>query len=248
MNNPNKTESPPIIGGNLEVEINQVSINWDLKKGNLNFFGFDSALFWTDPSLLQMLSPLAEEIGTDLFRLLIAHSSSKGTKEDYHAMISTLGDNFVEGFLAWGAAVSAAGWGVFELPDYRPASYTATVIVRNPWEMSMQRNLRDDRRWGCPFLQGKIIGIFNHAFRASCWAYETHQYDCDVPYVVFNIHASTKTIADELEKLRMVRAKTKERALVKEVKDKTADLIRTKQRLKIMQQAAGVFTKSKSKK
>ena len=86
------------------IELNRATIAWDLSEGQLQFFGFPSALFWTDPSLLRMLEPLAKEIGHDMFRLLVAYSSSIGTAEDYQAMISTLADNFVDGFLAWGAA------------------------------------------------------------------------------------------------------------------------------------------------
>ena len=94
-----------------QVEINNIPICWDLEKGMLSFFGIESALFWTDPSLVNTLTPIVEELGKDLFRLLVAYSSSLGTEEDYHAMISTLGNNFQEGFLAWGQGVSAAGWG-----------------------------------------------------------------------------------------------------------------------------------------
>ena len=82
------------------IELNKVPIVWDLENSGLSFFGIDSALFWTDPSLIRMLLPLVKEAGKDMFRLLVAHSSSLGTEEDYHAMISTLGNCFKEGFLA----------------------------------------------------------------------------------------------------------------------------------------------------
>lgn len=219
--------SPPLApSGNdktFEITLHRVPIKWDLENGCLTFFGLDSALFWTDPSLVHTLSPLAEEIGFDLFRLLVAFSSSLGTEEDYHMMVSTLADNFLDGFLAWGKGVSAAGWGAFEVPEYDPEAHEATVVVRNPWEISMQRALDPGKRWGCPFLKGKIIGIFRHAFGVRCWAGETCSYDHN-PHVRFNIYPSNKTIREELNKLRNQRMLARERALSGQVALKTAQL------------------------
>ncbi len=215
----------------IDLELNKTPIVWDLKNGNLSFFGMDSALFWTDPSLVRMLSPLAKEIGPDLFRLLIAYSSSLGTGEDYHAMISTLGNTFETGFLAWGQAVSTAGWGIFELPEFNNEDKKATVIVHNSWEISMQRNLPVEERWGCPFLQGKIIGIFSHAFNTRCWADVICYYDQDKPYAELKIFPSKKTIEDEIKKIRYLQMAKKEQALAKKIEDKTAELRQAQQQI-----------------
>lgn len=215
----------------FEVELHKAHIHWDLEKGNLSFFGIDSALFWTDPSLVCMLAPLAEEVGIDLFRLLIAHSSSTGTVEDYHAMVSTLGDSFEEGFLAWGRAVSSAGWGCFEMPEYNLNDKQATVTVKNSWEISLQRNLPPEKRWGSPFLQGKLIGIFSHAFDTFCWANDTCYYDSEEPYTVIEIFPSKKTIQNELKKLRYERMLAGERELTDKVAQKTAELQKAKKEI-----------------
>ena len=98
-----------------EISINQMQLSWASSAGMMGAMGIPSALFWLDPSLNSMLSPLATEVGHDMFRLLVAWSSSQGTKEDYEAMVTVFADNFAEGFLAWGAAVGAAGGGGFEL-------------------------------------------------------------------------------------------------------------------------------------
>ena len=84
------------------LTLNKARIDWDLDAGAFSFFGIDSALFWLNPSLLRMLAPLAQEIGRDLFRLMVASSSSVGTKEDYSAMVTVLADNFPDGFLGLG--------------------------------------------------------------------------------------------------------------------------------------------------
>jgi hypothetical protein len=77
-----------------------------------------------------LLAPIAEEVGIELFRTIVAYSSSFGTKEDYHAMVSTLGDNFEDSFLAWGKAVSVTGWGTFKMPHYDPLLYSRAVGCR----------------------------------------------------------------------------------------------------------------------
>lgn len=215
----------------FEVELHRAPIAWDLEGGSVTFFGFDTAMFWTDPSLVRMLLPLAEEMGIDLFRLLVANSSSVGTQEDYQNMVSTLGDSFAEGFLAWGKGVSAAGWGSFEMPEFDPDGPKATVIVNNPWEMSMQRSLPPEKRWGCPFLQGKLIGLFSQAFDMRCWANDVCYYRSEDPRVVFQIFPSNKTIKEEIKKLQKHRMLARERSLEEEMKQKTTELMQTKIKL-----------------
>lgn len=215
----------------VDIALNNVPIQWDLDRGNLSFFGIDSTLFWTEPSVSNMLAPIAEELGIDLFRLLIAYSSSLGTDEDYHAIITTLATNFKDGFLAWGKAVSVAGWGAFEMTDYNPEQKRATVIITNPWEISAQKKLLHEQRWGAPFLQGKLIGIFSHAFSVPCWAIDSCYYDTETPYVEINIFQSNKTITNELASLRVQRALDKERALIALVEQKTHELKEAKDKL-----------------
>lgn len=215
----------------FEIELHRVPIIWDLPEGNVTFFGLDAALFWTDPSLVRIFSPIVEEIGVDLFQLLVAHSSSLGTDEDYHVMVSTLGRNFAEGFLAWGKAVSGAGWGAFEMPAYDPDAKKARVVVKNPWELNMQKNIPRQKQWGCPFLKGKLIGIFSHAFGTRCWAEEDCFYDPDLPRVEFEIFASSKTISREMKKLRHQQMMARERKLAEEIDHKTVALSTARKQL-----------------
>jgi len=55
------------------------------------------------------------------------------------------------------------------------------------------------QRWGCPFLQGKIIGLFTHAFKRPCWADETLNEDPENPYLDLHIYPSNRELASELE-------------------------------------------------
>jgi len=204
------------------ITINNVPIVWDPAVGVVTFFGISAVLFWANPSLFRLLEPLVEEIGVDLFRMLVAHSSSLGTDEDYNSMVTVLGSNFREGFLAWGKAVGAAGWGSFELPHFDIESCTAEVRVTNPWELRMQK--AGGRLWGCPFLQGKVIGILEHALGQRCWADEDLDVDSDPPVVTFSVRAWDRTLDEELKRLRAEQIRTAEARLAEQVETATAAL------------------------
>jgi len=183
----------------------------DLDAGLLSFYGIPSALFWLNPSLYRMLAPLIAEVGVELARLLIAYESSQGTKEDYEFMVTKLGPTFSEGFLAWGRAVGVAGWGIFELREFDQQNRCAVVRVRNAWELRAQAQM--PLQWGCPFLQGKIIGIFRHALGVSCWA-DQRILDGDDYAVEFSIRASEATIEGEIALFRKVAAEQKQAELL----------------------------------
>ena len=126
--------------------------------------------------------------------------------------------------MAWGNAVSAAGWGHFERPLVREDN-TATVVIHNPWEMRMQQSLREQERWGCPFLQGKIIGIFRHALGVmNCWADEHLSMEEEGWRLELSVYPSEKTIETEIARLRRMRQQEREKALQALVDERTAEL------------------------
>jgi diguanylate cyclase (GGDEF)-like protein/PAS domain S-box-containing protein len=183
------------------IVINQVPIEWSEAGDRLTFFGIDAVIFWKDPSLLSILKPLREELGEDLFHLLVAYEASKGTYEDYHQMVESLGDSFPEGFRNWGQAVSGAGWGRFDLQALDWERSSARVRIDRPWELALFRPAEPDN--GVPFLSGKLSGIFSWAFDTHCRARVTEIGDtADGPYAVLDIAPSTATLADELERLQ----------------------------------------------
>jgi rsbT co-antagonist protein RsbR len=198
------------MSGLFRTTLNSVPIEIDLDQGSYSFFGLPAVSFWLNPSLYRMLAPLVKETGSELARLLIAYESSRGTEEDYKAMVTQLGPTFSEGFLAWGRAVGVAGWGRFELPQFDPQHKRATVRVSNAWELKAQAGM--DQQWGCPFLQGKLIGIFAHALAVSCWADE-RIIDAAHHVVEFSLYASPATIAGEIERLRLAHQEAKQSEL-----------------------------------
>lgn len=138
-------------------------------------------------------------------------------------MVTVLADNFVDGFLKWGSAVSSAGWGTFEVLMFDADARRARVRVNNTWELLMHRDF--EQNWGCPFIQGKIIGIFSHALGCPCWADEVLRvYAPNNAAVEFEIYPSEKTIEIEIEKERRKRMVARELALSQKVDEKTQDL------------------------
>lgn len=204
------------------ISVNNVPIAWDPASGDISFFGISSVLFWANPSMFRMLEPLVEEIGIDLFRMLVAHSSSLGTDEDYNSMVTVLGSSFTEGFLAWGKAVGAAGWGSFEIPFFDIESCSAEVRVTNPWELRMQKS--GGKLWGCPFLQGKIIGVLEHALGQRCWADEDIDLESNPPVVTFSVRAWDRSLDDELKRLRSEQVRAAEARLEEQIESATAAL------------------------
>lgn len=207
----------------LAASINRMPMEWDLESGRFWCVNIPAAMFWLDPSLRRMLEPLRDEVGGDLYDLLVAHYSSMGTDQDYHSMVTELAGTFEEGFLAWGRAVSAAGWGRVDLPECDCGRCHAKVIVHNPWELEMLGEA--GASWSCPFLQGKIIGIFSYAFGTTCWAdMKVVDRRKGASRVEFLVHPSDRTIQKELGKLREMRRQERELELAAEVQRKTEEL------------------------
>jgi anti-anti-sigma regulatory factor len=205
------------------IRLGSVDIEWDLRRGDLSFFGLDSVLMWTNPSMYRLLCPLVDELGVELFRLLVAHGSSLGTDADYDMMVTKLGRDFVSGFLAWGDAVATAGWGRFEVLAFDPDASTAQVRIHHPWELSMQQG--SALQWGCPFIQGKVIGLFSHAFGGSCWADETvHVEDPARPFLDLQVYPSHRRLKEELEVLRRARLVARESELMGRIDEATVEL------------------------
>ena len=208
------------------ITVGDVPFEWDATAGTLEWSGIESAIFRKNPSLALMFRPLVEEIGVDLFRLIVASSSSSSqvTEEDSQNIVK---DDFKKGFNDWCELVATAGWGHFYLLEYDPERCHAVIRVDNPWELDLQTGLADDKRWGCPYLQGKIIGIFEKAMGQTCWAIETCVPKDDVTgaaSVIFTVYPSQKTIEDALARLRKSKFTEHEHSLQAEIDAKTLEL------------------------
>lgn len=201
-------------------------------EGQLRCVERPSVLLWLNPSMYHLLSPLIAEIGPELASLLIAYDSSLGTEADYTTMVTVLGNTFSEGFLAWGRAVTRCGWGRFELTHFDPDAKLATVRVHDPWELAMQEGTSNSG-WGCPFLRGKVIGLFSHALGTRCWADERIVRG-ESNLVEFSIYASDLTIEGEIAALRAQRQKQKEEELIRVIEQRVYGLRQNELQLRTM--------------
>lgn len=208
-------------------DVGGARLSWDLSRGTLSLLGLPTVAFWLDPSLRNLLGPLIDEVGAPLYRLLTAYHASLGTDAD-HATIMAAGD-FVAGFPAWAAVVAAGGWGRFTLLEYDPKTPRARVRVDHPWELELQRHLPPERRWGCPFAQGKLIGTFCHALAGTCWGDEI--FAADGHSVEFELYSSGRTIVSELEALRQARAAESQQRVTALLDERTRELGETRARL-----------------
>jgi PAS domain S-box-containing protein len=180
------------------VVVNGVPIVWKEQGQGFTFFGIDSIIFWTNPSLVSILKPLRQELGDELYSLLIAFEASKGTYEDYHSMVTTLGQSFEEGFVNWGKAVSGAGWGSFSIISLDWEQKEAILEIADPWELKIFQ--AEHSQDSAPFLSGKISGIFTHAFKTNCRSEITRLYvdPKGVSRINLKVRPSTETLEQAL--------------------------------------------------
>jgi len=135
---------------------------WDASQQVLTFFGKPATLFWQDPSLASILSPLREELGEAYFFLLIAYSASQDCRKDYHQMVTELADNFQEGLQKWGDTVATAGWGQMVQVEVNDKAQSGCIKVKNPWELALFPDSK--AQYALPFICGKLSGLFSTRF------------------------------------------------------------------------------------
>ncbi|MBX2808960.1 MAG: EAL domain-containing protein [Cellvibrionaceae bacterium] len=206
------------------INISGSIIHWHPNKGLLSVDGSTSSLFKIESSLTQIMAPIAKEIGTDLFRLLIAQAASGGGAATPRATTTTL-DGFVEHFTHWSDNATKSGWGKFEILTFDPANTQAIIQVDNPWELEAQRHFDENERWGCPFILGKIIDLFKHTQGINCWGTDKYTYlNNGESQVIIEIHPSDRTLDLELSKLRQQRLTQQEIMLSQEIEEKTVEL------------------------
>jgi len=199
----------------LSLTVDNCPFTWQPAQARMTGAGIPGIFVWLDPSLRQLLEPLSQEVGVALFRLLVAYHASVGAETDYQACVTHFGETFEEGFLGWGRAVAASGWGIFSLPHYDLAEKRAVVRIDHPWELGVQARVAEG--WGCPVLAGKVIGLFSIAFGTSCWADETVTSTDEGQRVEFEVYASDRTIAEELSRLRQARLEEAQRPLAEKL-------------------------------
>jgi PAS domain S-box-containing protein len=221
----------------ISVVVNGVPIVWNDRGQGFTFFGIDSIIFWKSPSLVSILKPLRNEVGDELYSLLIAYEASKGTHEDYHSMVNTLGEGFEEGFLNWGKAVSGAGWGTFSIISIDWERKEAVLQIADPWESKVFT--AEHSQDMVPFLSGKISGIFTHAFKTNCRS-EVVQSWVD-PDGVMRVHLRVRPSTETLEQALLAIQERRKLSPQTEVRAVNSALRRNQQRLLDILDTTGEF-------
>ena len=187
-----------------------------LAEGILEHLGSEAVLFTLDPTLQRMLAPLCEEVGTELFRLLVSYHGAEGMAKN-----GWVGSNedFAARFRTWAASLEQSGAGTVELIEFDASTRSATVRACDPWELRLQRDRDEDRRWGCPVLFGQLVGIFRRELEEPCWAdEELLSVGPDGRATVeFRVRPCKNTFPAEIERLRQERLRGRERQLDDEV-------------------------------
>ncbi len=217
------------MGERYSIAPAEIPLEWNVDEARFDFLGRRAIAFWDYPSFYHLLAPLVEEVGEELFQLIVARFSSIGTEEDYQAMVTQLGPTFEEGFKGWCRAALVAGWGIVTLEAFDRVSGTARLRVVDPFELRAQK--AGGGSWGCPYLMGKFIGIFRHALGQSCWAEADLHLDGERQEVVFHIHPSTRTLDDELTALRRARRQVEQIVLERRVEEATAALFQQREQI-----------------
>lgn len=214
----------PDKNGQFRLQHGEDWYRWDVRQSTLAFCDVPSVLLSLDPSLKQLLQPIVEDCGVDLFRLLVAQSASSSTNRDYTLITSTELGDLRDGFERWSNRVSALGWGKVAVLACDVDEARAIVRVENAWERLLQRSLPKRERWGCPFMQGKVIGLFSQLFDQPCWAEEMGGFQDPSADVVFIVEASERTFDTEMQRLRDSRRARENAELAETVATKTREL------------------------
>ncbi|MCR9140846.1 MAG: hypothetical protein NXI24_01140 [bacterium] len=191
--------------------------------------------FWLKPSLMNLVETLAQETGPEVFARAVAAAVSEDGRLD-HDLILDLGEqNFVEGLQKWSAEGRRAGWWEsLELESIDYSAPRAVLRVVGPWELLLQLSQPEEERWGCPFLCGKLTGVFSLVFGTGCQAGETLIPDEDnqsIAGVRVEITPGDQSLSEELAIARESGRSQRELALSSEVAQSGAELREARRQL-----------------
>jgi diguanylate cyclase (GGDEF)-like protein len=213
--------------------LNQVPFLWDLERGTFNYLNSDSVIFQAEHTLSFLLNPIAKDMGIDLFRLMLLNASSQCIHKYSEISHAPNTDNFLDIFSLWSDIKSTAGWGKFHLIEFNPELKSAVIQIDNSWELTIQKDLQAEDRWGCPFVMGRIIGVFQKIFDCHCWADDDYEFfENGNSNAVITVYKSDTPTQQKLDKLRSQRLTLNEKLLAKEIEEKTAELQKSHDTLK----------------
>jgi rsbT co-antagonist protein RsbR len=188
----------------------------------LSLVNDSGASVWDTASLLHLFKPLVEEAGPALARLLLGKTARDASAVACQTLLLEHGGDFVAAFQAFGHRAAACGWGTLELRLLQLEPKRGIVRVQNALELRLHQG--EAVRWGCPFLLGRLCGLFATAFHAPCWA-EERSIEGEPLAVDFYIYESGPLLDNEIQKLREQRLSGQAEPLIEErVLERTLEL------------------------
>lgn len=179
------------------INVNGVEISWDITRGICTFRGIPVALMWVDSTLAGVMSGMESMIGAERFNLALQSEGRKSVESDW-LLINSYSD-FQEGFAQLNLNAKVAGWGDWQLVNYRPEEKKCLFRVYNNWEGAYQKAL--NVCWGSGMIAGKLAGICTKQFQINCWAIQTCFVAKGEPYDEFIVAPSTRNLEQEIENL-----------------------------------------------
>ncbi len=181
------------------------------------------------------MEALARETGPELFSRAVAASVSEDGELDHEWILQLGQQNFVAGLQKWAQEGTNAGWWrSLELESVDYSAPRASLKVSGPWELLLQEGQPDTGRWGCPFLRGKLSGIFSLAFGTACHAQESlihSENNGGVPAVVIEISPGERELSEELARARESGRSSRELELSSEIEQSNAELLEARREL-----------------
>lgn len=198
------------------MEHGDVEFVWSPERGALTVRGRPAVVFPLHSSLSPVVETLETALGPELFRLELMRATSLGATREFAEMIRTVPATFEDAFAKWSTAVAALGWGALTLLHFDPGQRFARVRAVNPWELSLQSSR--SVRVGCPFLGGRLRGIFSDVFGTPCGTMETAiSYEPSNLFVDFDISETAVDLDTEIREAEAARMAHLERGIADSV-------------------------------
>ena len=154
--------------------------------------------------LWAMLRPLADDLGADALRILLARGAMLAAPA-FPAHGPEPGA-VAGAFAEWARRVAEAGWGRAVLLDLDLTGRRARVLVEDAWEVRGRRDAEEGDDFGCPLLTGLLVAAFQAVFGVEVWAEERwREGDANVE---FAIAPAPVPVDAELAVLRAARRRT----------------------------------------
>lgn len=187
----------PPLEPSFTVEVNGLTISWDLLAPNLKFAGIDAVILWTNTSLAELIIAIHRVVGAERYGYILQAEGRRSVAEDWQYISSF--PNFEMGLREINRIALTAGWGSIEVIDYQPEQHHAVFRIYNAWEAIFQRSM--GVCWGTHYLPGKIAGWFGKHTGADYWLTQQKFLAKGDPYDEFVLDPSSQTLEQELQRI-----------------------------------------------